>query len=338
LVFAAVGIAVTRSILARGDGAGFLLLWGAIWFLGSGAAIFSGVTGLVRPQIFAHLTDEGVSFSAQHVRLIRWADLRGVRLGLRTVTRRNRTTFTWRAPLILLVGDPGLLEAEWKGFKFRHPGHPLGDGTAELLLKTTSCPISNEELIRKLSARAGIAPDLRPADPDTATLGGVKLNQPSKKGAGPRVIAGVLLAFGLTFACIGTHKLLKARASLDWPAAPAEIVSAEIETSAHHTKNGSSTSYAPRITYRYTVDGRTYDGSRAAFAYEASQAAAAEFVRRFPPGSHVDAYYDPRDPSEAVLVRGGQGIIWGFIGAGLAFATLGAWLLGRSLRTRPQGQ
>ena len=334
VVFLAVGVAISRHLISRGDSWVFLTLWGAIWFLGSSTALVVGFIHLVRPPVFALLTNDSVTFAAQHIRPIRWSNLTGVRAGLRTVTRRNKTELYPRIPLILTVRDPDVLKSSWRGITFTHVGHKLGDGTAEILLKTAGCPLTNDALLRLLGNRARITPDLRPADPKTATLGGVTLNQPDRKqGSLAYFGAGIFLLFGLSFAGIGVNKLLEARASRAWLSAPAEVLSATIETSSHSSgRGGGGTSRTPRITYRYAVAGQTYTGDRAAFFYSNNDAY--DFVRRFPPGAHTTAYYDPQDPTDAVLVRDGYSGLWIFVAFGALFASVGAWLLRRLIIAR----
>jgi Protein of unknown function (DUF3592) len=335
LVFAGVGVWVMRIMSAKGDAGAFMYIWGSIWFLGSGAAILSGLRGLFSPPIFATLTHEGVSFPQQHLRLIPWRDLAAVRLGLRTVTRNRKTHTSFRTPLILTVRDAGILKGDWKGFQFTHHGHALDDGTAELLLKTDGCPLTNEALITRLSERIGTLPDLRPADPETATLGGVKLNQPARHGWGSYAAAAVFLAFGLAFTGIGVTKLIQAHDSQHWLPTEARILSAKVETSSGGAK-GNSTTFTPRIRYTYVVADQTFTSNRAAFIYESSFAKAQTFLRRYPVGSKTTAYYDPENPSEAVLTRDGHGKLWTFIAFGSVFVLLGAWRLQRltSARTK----
>jgi hypothetical protein len=333
VVLLTVGIWVMRIMAAKGDAGVFMVVWGAIWFFGAAAGIWSGITGLIRPPAFAVLTEEGVTFPSQHLGLIRWRDLVGVRLGLRTVTRKTKTEIAVRTPLILTVRDASVLKGKWKGFTFTHPGHTMAEGRAELLLKTDGCPLTNEKLIRKLGEHPDIKIDLSPADPDTATLGGVKLNQPSKKGWGAYLVACALITFGLSFAGVGIKNLIEASASRDWPSTPANIISAEVKTGSGGPRN-SSTRYTPRITYRYTVEGQSYTSDRAAFVYSSSSDKARAFIRRFPPGAQVPAYYDPADPTEAVLVREGYGTLWIFAAFGLLFASIGGFLLKRLLVAR----
>lgn len=164
-----------------------------------------------------------------------------------------------------------------------------------------------------------------------------EVNRPSKSGWGLYLGAGAFLAFGLLFAGIGARKLIQFNASRDWPSVSAEVISAEIDTSSRRTsKTSHSTSYTPRIVYRYTVNGQTYTSERAAFAYKNSRSTAQDFVKRFHPGAQVSAFYDPANPSEAVLVREGSRLLWVFIAFGSVFAAIGGGLLIRLLNARRQ--
>jgi len=332
VILLAVGLAVTRHVLSRGDSWVFLTLWGAIWFLGSITALVSGLRHLLRPPVFARLTADSVTFAAQNIRPILWRNLVAVRAGLRTVTRRNKVELHPRIPLILTVRDPDVLQGTWRaGFTFTHAGHKLDDTTAEILLKTAGCPLTNDALLRLLASRAGITPDLRPADPATASLGGVKLNQTTRKqGALLYFGASAFLLFGLLFAGFGVNKLIEARASRSWLDAPAVVLSATTETST--SSNGRSTSRTPRITYRYIVAGQTYTGDRTAFFYRSNSAG--HYLHRFPAGKRTTAYYDPQDPARSVLVREGYQFLWIFVAFGSVFAALGGWLLQRLISAR----
>lgn len=70
-----------------------------------------------------------------------------------------------------------------------------------------------------------------------------------------------------------------------------------------------------RTTYSYAVDGITYRSDRVGFgaqAYASFRFFARKAALRFTPGGPVEVFYNPRSPSEAVLVRGapGQALIW----------------------------
>lgn len=63
--------------------------------------------------------------------------------------------------------------------------------------------------------------------------------------------------------------------------------------------------FSPLIVYHYTVNGRGYEGTRYFFTGSGwvDYAAAKSAIDRFPVNSTVEAYYDPKDPAEAVLDR-----------------------------------
>jgi hypothetical protein len=65
--------------------------------------------------------------------------------------------------------------------------------------------------------------------------------------------------------------------------------------------------------YRFTINGRLYESSRVSFAATwPSEARLLRLVARFPVGCSVTAWYNPQDPSTAVIERprtsGGRGL------------------------------
>jgi hypothetical protein len=323
LVFVGVGVWVMQTQAARGDASIFLLLWGLIWFIASGAAVVSGMHDLLRPVVFAVLGRDNVTFPAQRIGPIFWRDLVGVRLEPQPITPSIKTTRALRAPLILTVRNSA------------------GDGATDIVVSTRAAPVSNEVLIRKLGERAGIAPDLASSHPQAARHHGADFPRPSsppKKGWGIYFAAWAFLAFGLFFAAAGTRNLIHASASRGWQSTSAEILSSEVEPgiSTNRRTGSSRTTYTPRISYRYQVAGNTYTSDRAAFIYNSSSRKAQTFVERFPPGAQVTAYYNPGHPAEAVLMREGYGTLWIFVVFGLLFASIGGFLL-RGLLARNQG-
>ncbi len=57
------------------------------------------------------------------------------------------------------------------------------------------------------------------------------------------------------------------------------------------------------ITYEYFVDEAKFESSRVHFGYQTSSdvSYAQGFVNKYPVGKEVEVYYNPNDPSEAVL-------------------------------------
>ena len=89
-------------------------------------------------------------------------------------------------------------------------------------------------------------------------------------------------------------------AAKDWPRAPGTVTAARVVRS--------RSNHWPLIQYNYQVCGRTLRGSRYGFVQadygkEESEA----IVRALPPGTAIEAHYDPAKPSFAVLQVEGSG-------------------------------
>ncbi len=71
----------------------------------------------------------------------------------------------------------------------------------------------------------------------------------------------------------------------------------------HHRSRGSGDTWSPRIVYRYTVDGRTYENDVYAHQHIAFtvEAAAQQIVDAHPVGGPIRVHYDPSTPASSVL-------------------------------------
>jgi hypothetical protein len=126
----------------------------------------------------------------------------------------------------------------------------------------------------------------------------------------PVVVFGLGGAF-MVF--VGRRTTQSGTASMKWPTAPGRIVSSEV-------KRGAKGSARPAITYTYTVDGQTHTGTRVNFnAGHISLNDSNRLVSTYPADSDAIIFYNPADPSEAVLEAGAKG--------GLLVTIFGAVLL-----------
>lgn len=127
------------------------------------------------------------------------------------------------------------------------------------------------------------------------------------------LMVGLLLPFaGVAFTGLGVAVDLMRRAT--YRPVPAVVVAADIRA---RTSRGTA-SWAPQVSYRYTVDGRSYTADRFRTVGPAdgwTRAWAEGVVRRYAPGRTVTAYVSPDDASHAFLDRG--------LPAGLYLALLG---------------
>jgi len=129
----------------------------------------------------------------------------------------------------------------------------------------------------------------------------------SKKQLSPRGrwIFGLLFAgFASIFLAVGSgmawHQERRLRVAQKIPAV---IESSTVES---HRGSKGSTSYQPKIDFRYLVAGNEYhaDAVYPLSGESSSDAAAAQaVVQQFQPGQEVTAWYDPYDPSSAFLIH-----------------------------------
>ena len=96
-------------------------------------------------------------------------------------------------------------------------------------------------------------------------------------------------------------------AALRFASTEGVILSSKVKTSS----DGDGSTYAPKIKYRYTVAGQEYVGEQ--YDYVGGSSSDGSYARRAvsenPPGKAVTVYYNPGNPSEAILhlaAPGGQ--------------------------------
>lgn len=70
------------------------------------------------------------------------------------------------------------------------------------------------------------------------------------------------------------------------------------------TYTNKGTRYKLEVSYAYKVGGHDYQGSRISYSFIQNNP---DLAPRFPPGGHVRVFYLPRQPEEAILIRGLQG-------------------------------
>jgi hypothetical protein len=112
--------------------------------------------------------------------------------------------------------------------------------------------------------------------------------------------AGVLMALFL----LSDHR--EAMAAARWPSVTGKIIASRAESRKELTQGGGSqtmTVWSPLVEYSYRVNERDYHGARIAFgaSVSAGRAFAETIIARYPNGSAVTVYYDPSNPSFAVL-------------------------------------
>jgi hypothetical protein len=90
----------------------------------------------------------------------------------------------------------------------------------------------------------------------------------------------------------------KSKASMQWPSVPGTVVFSEMVEHAA----GEANDIRPEVIYSYVVNERAYQCSRVKFSVARGQ----KIVAKHPKGCPVPVFFDPRQPSDAVLEKGGS--------------------------------
>jgi hypothetical protein len=116
------------------------------------------------------------------------------------------------------------------------------------------------------------------------------------------------------------------RKSKDW----IPITGLVTATYLDETQTDDGVTYQPVIKYTYQVMGENYEGSLISFGYKAASYVnmkkAEKAAARRPLGSQPTVYYDPNDPSQAVLERkftpssAFLGLVVGLVGIGMIYS------------------
>jgi hypothetical protein len=141
-----------------------------------------------------------------------------------------------------------------------------------------------------------------------------------------RLVFGIFFIFGLAFTIPFAIMLWSVVESRGWEEVRCTVLSSQVRT--HSSSDGST--YSVDITYRYRWQGDTLRGNRYNFTFGSSSGydGKAEVVARYPVGSEVPCWVDPRRPERSVLSRtvGWEALIILFP---LVFVTIGLFgLLG----------
>jgi hypothetical protein len=133
-----------------------------------------------------------------------------------------------------------------------------------------------------------------------------------------RLVSLAFLFIGVVSLILGILAVSRGRSSRSWPTVDGAIVASTLEVSSRRNpQRGTHRDlYSARVEYAYEVEGRPYSGRTVRYGVPATtdRAAAQQTLGRYSAGAPVQVYYDPRDPSRAVLepgvARSSYGPIW----------------------------
>ena len=90
-----------------------------------------------------------------------------------------------------------------------------------------------------------------------------------------------------------------------WPSTMGTVTFSTVE----RRQSSDSTASYPVVNYTYQVMGQMFEGRKIMPGPETGGSFAHKVVARYPVGAQVMVYYDPNNPSDAVLERGMPGYI-----------------------------
>jgi hypothetical protein len=108
-----------------------------------------------------------------------------------------------------------------------------------------------------------------------------------------------LVILNIIFLAIIFFMRRKMAAVNQWPSTMGTVVSSGID------RRSSSDGYTdyPSVQYSYRVNGQPYQGAKIAPGMEVGSTGAGKVVARYPAGAQVMVFYNPQNPSEAVIER-----------------------------------
>lgn len=139
------------------------------------------------------------------------------------------------------------------------------------------------------------------------------------------IISEIFLVVGAAIGAFLVWQLVKGVKARKWPTVRGTVDESRVSMHTSYDEGRRSTTYGADILYHYEVDGSPYSGTRLSFSdYRSSNRRRAEqIVGRYSPGSVVQVYYSPDDPSESLLEPGVKPMFFLFLLLPLIFIVLG---------------
>lgn len=123
------------------------------------------------------------------------------------------------------------------------------------------------------------------------------------------IIGFVLVILNVIFLGIIFFMRRKMAAVSQWPSTMGTVNASYLER--RSSSEGGSTDY-PVVQYSYQVGGQMHQGTKLAPGPEVGGTGAGKVVARYPEGAQVMVFYNPNNPSDAVLERKApaQWVMW----------------------------
>jgi hypothetical protein len=125
------------------------------------------------------------------------------------------------------------------------------------------------------------------------------------------------------------RNLARVREAEGWPISQGMILESRVKEDSSIDSDGfTSSHYYPEVRYLYRVLGSEYEGTKITFGPTSgnTQSRAMQAISKYPKGSTVTVYYDPEQPSKAVLERT---LSKSLLVSGVIFIAIGIFFFGK---------
>ena len=134
-------------------------------------------------------------------------------------------------------------------------------------------------------------------------------------------IGFIFLLFNVIFLAVIFSAQKDAAAAAKWPTTTGTVLMSTLES--RRTNSGRHTQY-PVVLYSYQAGGRSYQGNRIAPGPEVGGTGAPKRLVGYETGAQVTVFYNPNDPSDAVLETKVSSLFWLWFALILVDLVLGA--------------
>jgi hypothetical protein len=145
------------------------------------------------------------------------------------------------------------------------------------------------------------------------------------------MVAIVVLVIAAAAVVAGVTMMSASMKSRGWPVATGKVTERGVGPSTTSGASRPGRYFEPKVSYDYTVEGKTYTGHRIALTTNAYDEATARKVANGLPDT-VEVHYNPRDPGDALLQPLAIGLSIAILIGGVIGLLIGAGILVSSFK------
>jgi hypothetical protein len=115
----------------------------------------------------------------------------------------------------------------------------------------------------------------------------------------------IFATFGILLLAVSVLNIIKGIQSSSWPSVSGTVLFSHIDTlDGYDIDTGVYTTYFPKVSYEYYVDGLKYSSKRVNFGVAGGYGNAKRVISDYPQNKVVNVFYNPKEPGKAILEPG----------------------------------